>query len=63
MISIKSRRIDPDVAELEVLLATKLLATARRLPSGRERDDILKEIGKFVVRAAALKAKRKLVLR
>jgi hypothetical protein len=62
MISIKSRRIDPDVAELEVL-ATKLLATARRLPSGRERDDILKEIGKFVVRAAALKAKRKLVLR
>jgi hypothetical protein len=62
MISIKSRRIDPDVAELEVL-ATKLPATARRLPSGRERDDILKEIGKFVVRAAALKAKRKLVLR
>ena len=62
MISIKSRRIDPDVAELEVL-ATKVLATARRLPSGRERDDILKEIGKFVVRAAALKAKRKLVLR
>ena len=62
MISIKSRQIDPDVAELEVL-ATKVLATARRLPSGRERDDILKEIGKFVVRAAALKAKRKLVLR
>ena len=57
MISIKSRRIDPDVAELEVL-ATKLLATARRLPSGRERDDILKEIGEFVVRVAALKAKR-----
>ena len=62
MISIKSRRIDPDVAELEVL-ATKLLATARRLPSGRERDDILKEIGIFVVRVAALRAKRKLVLR
>jgi hypothetical protein len=57
MISIKSRRIDPDVAELEVL-ATKLLASARRLPSGRERDDILKEIGKFVVRAAALRARR-----
>ena len=57
MISIKSRRIDPDVAELEVL-ATKLLATARRLPSGRERDDILKEIGIFVVRVAALRAKR-----
>ena len=57
MISIKSRQIDPDVAELEVL-ATKLLATARRLPSGRERDDILKEIGIFVVRVAALRAKR-----
>ena len=57
MISIKSRRIDPDVAELEVL-ATKVLATARRLPSGRERDDILKEIGIFVVRVAALRARR-----
>jgi hypothetical protein len=36
-------------------LATKLLETARQLPAGAERHDILKEIGTFRVRIAALR--------
>jgi len=36
-------------------LATELLETARQLPPGTNRHDILKEIGKFRVRIAALR--------
>ena len=39
-------------------MAAKLLETARKLPPGLVRHDVLKEIGKFRVRIAALKAKR-----
>ena len=40
-------------------MAAKLLKTARNLPAWQVRHDILKEIGKFRVRIAALKAKGK----
>ncbi len=40
-------------------MAAKLLETARKLPAGPVRNDILKEIGKFRVRITALKAKGK----
>jgi hypothetical protein len=36
-------------------LATELLETARQLPSGAKRHGILKEIGSFRVRIAALR--------
>jgi hypothetical protein len=36
-------------------MATKLLDTARKLPPGSERHEVLKEIGKFRVRIAKLK--------
>jgi hypothetical protein len=36
-------------------LATDLLETARQLPSGAERHDLLKQIGFFRVRIAALR--------
>jgi hypothetical protein len=39
-------------------MAAKLLETARKLPPGPVRHDVLKEIGKFRVRITALKAKR-----
>jgi hypothetical protein len=39
--------------ELEEM-AAKLLATARELPPGQERHDILQEIGKFRLRTIAL---------
>jgi hypothetical protein len=39
--------------ELEAM-AAKLLATARELPPGQERHDILQEIGKFRLRIIAL---------
>jgi hypothetical protein len=46
-----------DIQELEEMVA-KLLETARKLPAGPVRNDILKEIGKFTARIAALKAKK-----
>ena len=36
-------------------LATELLETVRQLPSGAERHDLLKQIGSFRVRIAALR--------
>ena len=35
--------------------ATELLETVRQLPGGKKRNDILKEIGRFRVRIAALR--------
>jgi hypothetical protein len=40
--------------ELEEM-AAKLLATARELPSGQDRHNALREIGRFRVQIAALK--------
>ena len=58
MIPIKSTDRTPlDIQELEEMVA-KLLETARKLPPGPVRHDVLKEIGKFRVRITALKAKR-----
>ena len=58
MIPIKSTDRTPLVIqELEEMVA-KLVETARKLPAGPVRHDILKEIGKFIARIAALKAKR-----
>jgi hypothetical protein len=57
MIPIKSAH-RTEIQDLEAM-AAKLLATARKLPAGPVRDDILKEIGKFRVRITALKAKGK----
>jgi hypothetical protein len=50
---------DRPLKELQVLeeMATRLLEAARKLPPGSERHDLLKEIGTFRVRIAALKAK------
>jgi hypothetical protein len=36
-------------------MAAKLLATARELPSGQDRHNALREIGRFRVQIAALK--------
>jgi hypothetical protein len=58
MTSIKSNHVATELADLEVL-AAKLVETARRLPSGPQRQGIFDEIGKFVVRIEALKAKAK----
>jgi hypothetical protein len=51
---------DPMLTQLQALeeIAAKLLKTVRNLPPGSERYGILKEIGKFRVRIAALKAKK-----
>jgi hypothetical protein len=58
MIPIKSTDRTPiDIQELEEMVA-KLLETARKLPAGPVRNDILKEIRKFTARIAALKAKK-----
>jgi hypothetical protein len=38
-------------------MATQLLESARELPPGSDRHEVLKEIGTFRVRIAALKAK------
>ena len=58
MIPIKSTDRTPlDIQELEEMVA-KLLETARKLPAGPVRHDILKEIGNFIARIAALKAKK-----
>ena len=59
MIPIKSTdRTPTEMQDLEEM-AAKLLKTARNLPPGPVRHDILKEIGKFRARIAALKTKGK----
>jgi hypothetical protein len=59
MIPIKSaHRTITEMQDLEAM-AAKLLETARKLPAGPIRRDILKEIGKFRARINALKAKGK----
>ena len=59
MIPIKSAdQTRKEMQDLEAM-AAKLLATARKLPSGQDRHDILKQIGKFRARITALKAKGK----
>jgi hypothetical protein len=52
---------DRTLTEMQQLeaMAVKLLETARKLPARPVRHDILKEIRKFRVRIAALKAKGK----
>jgi hypothetical protein len=59
MIPIKSTgRTLTEMQELEAM-AAELLKTARKLPPGPVRYDLLKEIGKFRARIIALKAKGK----
>ena len=59
MIPIKSaQRKITEMQDLEAM-AAKLLETARKLPAGPIRRDILKEIGKFRARINALKPKGK----
>ena len=59
MIPIKSAdRTRKEMQDLEAM-AAKLLETARKLPAGPVRHDILKQIGKFRARITALKAKAK----
>jgi len=54
MIPIKSaQRTITEMQDLEAM-AAKLLETARKLPAGPIRRDILKEIGKFRARIYAL---------
>ena len=58
MIPIKSTdRTLVELQDLERMLA-KLFETARKLPAGPVRHDILKEIRKFSARIAALKVKK-----
>ena len=40
-------------------MAAELLETARKLPAGQVRHDLVQEIGKFRARIIALKAKGK----
>jgi hypothetical protein len=47
-----------EMQDLEAM-AAKLLETARKLPAGPVRHDILKQIGKFRARITALKVKAK----
>jgi hypothetical protein len=59
MVPIKSTgRTLTEMQELEAM-AAKLIKTARKLPPGPVRHDLLKEIGKFRARIIALKAKGK----
>jgi predicted outer membrane protein len=52
-------QVKPEVpADLEQI-AAKLLQSARKLPHGPDRQNILKEIASFRVRIAALKARMK----
>jgi hypothetical protein len=57
-----SKKVDVKQVEKEVPrdleeIAAKLLQAARKLPPGPDRQSIVKEIGKFRARIAALMAK------
>jgi hypothetical protein len=58
VMTVSADRTLTEMQQLEAM-AAKLRETARKLPAGPLCRDILKEIGKFRVRIAALKAKRK----
>ena len=58
VVTVLADRTLREMQELETM-AAKLLETARKLPAGPVCRDILKEIGKFRVRIAALKPKIK----
>ena len=58
VVTVSADRTLTEVRQLETM-AAKLLETARKLPAGPVCRDILKEIGKFRVRIAALKPKGK----
>lgn len=58
VVSVSADRTQTEVRQLEAM-AAKLLKTARKLPAGPVCRDILKEIGKFRARIAALKMKGK----
>ena len=53
------KRIEKEVPRDLEEIAAKLLKTARKLPAGPDRKGILKEIGEFRVRIAALKDQAK----
>jgi hypothetical protein len=59
MIPIKSADLTRKEMQYLEAMAAKLLETARKLPAGPVRHDILKQIGKFRARITALKAKGK----
>jgi hypothetical protein len=59
MIPIKSADRTRNEMQDPEAMAAKLLETARKLPAGPVRHDILKQIGKFRARIAALKVKAK----
>jgi hypothetical protein len=56
VVTVSADRTLTKVRQLEAM-AAKLLGTARKLPAGPVCRDILKEIGKFRARIAALKTK------
>jgi hypothetical protein len=58
VVTVSADRTLTEMQQLEAM-AAKLRETARKLPAGPFCRDILKEIGKFRVRIAALKATRK----
>jgi len=58
VVTVSADRTLTEMQQLQAM-AAKLLETARKLPAGPVCRDILKEIGKFRVRIAALKAKAK----
>ena len=61
MIPIKSTgRTLTEMQELEAM-AAELLKTARKLPPGPVRHDLLKEIGKFRARIIALKGEGEVI--
>jgi hypothetical protein len=57
-VTVSADRTLTEMQQLEAM-AAKLLKTGRKLPAGPVCRDILKEIGKFRGRIAALKAKGK----
>jgi hypothetical protein len=58
VVTVSADRTRTEMQQLEAI-AAKLRKTARKLPSGPVCRDILREIGKFRGRIAALKAKGK----
>jgi hypothetical protein len=55
-VTVSADRTPTEMQQLEAM-AAKLLETARKLPALMECPELLKEIGRFPVRIAALKAK------